>query len=107
MFDYAPAVLDPLLTDLGTKESGAASVPMPQVIKWERDARTISLIGSFLDMAVALSRKIIDEALAQEGLSQDTKDALQGVADLEQSKGMATLHLMSIASNMDANLKLL
>ena len=33
------------------------------------------------------------------------KDALQGVVDLEQSKGLATLHLMSIATNMDANFK--
>ena len=58
-------------------------------------------------MVVASSRKIITEAMAWEDLPREATDALQGLADLEQSKGMATLHLMSITSNMEANFKLL
>ena len=68
VFDYAPTTLDPSLMELGSKEPEAGSLPTAQVIKFERDARTVSLIGSFLDMAVASSRKIITETMAREDM---------------------------------------
>ena len=42
VFDYALAILNPFLTELGSKESESATLPMAQVIKFERDARTVS-----------------------------------------------------------------
>ena len=39
-------------------------------------------------------------------MSQWAKDALQGVTDLEQSRGHAAFYLLSLASTFDANLKL-
>ena len=47
---------------------------MAQVVKFERDMQTISLIGSFLDMAVASSRKILTEATAWGDLPREAKD---------------------------------
>ena len=69
----------------------------------------MSLIGSFLDMTGALSGRIIEKALKNEtpGLPQEARDALQGVADLEHSRGLAVLHLLSVSLTLDANLKLL
>ena len=52
------------------------------VVKFERDAQTISLIRLFLDMMVASPRKLIAEALKEEALSQEAK----GVADLKHSR---------------------
>ena len=71
IFDYAPAILDPLLSDLGVKESDLDTLPMAQVIMFERDAQTVPLIGLFLNMTVALSKKIIEEALAQEDIKRN------------------------------------
>ena len=42
----------------------------------------MSLIGSFLDLTGAAFGRIIEEALKQESLPQEARDALQGVADL-------------------------
>ena len=38
VFDYALAILDPLLSDLGDKESNSATLSMAQVIMFERDS---------------------------------------------------------------------
>ena len=51
--------------------------------------------------------RIIEEALRNKDLPQEAKDALQDVADLERSKGHAVLHLMTLASTLDAKMKLL
>ena len=75
-FDYTPCNLDPILSDLGVKESESSPLPTLQVVKFERDAQTLSLIGSFLDMMVASTGRIIQEALKQESLPQEAKDAL-------------------------------
>ena len=50
---------------------------------------------------------LIKEAMEEESLSQRAKDALKGMADLEQSRGHAAFHLLLLASAFDANLKLL
>ena len=67
----------------------------------------MSLIGLFLDMTGASSGRIIEEVLKNESLPQEAKDALQGVADLERSRALAVLHLLSILSTLDTNLKLM
>ena len=75
--------------------------------RFEHDARTMSLVSSFMDMTGVAADRIIGEALKNQDLPQEAKDALQGVADLEQSRGHAVLHLLTLASTLDANLKLL
>ena len=65
----------------------------------------MSLVASFMDMMGAAVGRI-KEAM-EESLSQRAKDALQSVTDLEQSRGHAAFHLLSLASSFDANLKLL
>ena len=74
-YRYVPASLNPLLADLGVKEAEYAKIPTSQVIRFERDAQTMSLIGSFLDMMGASSGRIIEEALKNESLPQEAKDA--------------------------------
>ena len=46
----------------------------------------MSLVASFLDMSGTSASKIIDEALRNESLLQEAKEALRGVADLEWSR---------------------
>ena len=58
----------------------------------------MSLVASFMVMTGATAGRIIDEALCKEDLPQEARDALQGVADLEMSRGHVMLHLMSLAS---------
>ena len=65
------------------------------------------MVGSFIDMMGAAAGRIIAEAMEDESLSQRVKDTLQGLADLEQSRGPAAFHILSLASTFDANLKLL
>ena len=45
--------------------------------------------------------------MEEESLSQRAKDALQGVANLEQSRDHVEFHLLSLALTFDANLNLL
>ena len=52
-------------------------------MRFEKDARTMSLIGSFLDMIGASAVKLIKE---DKTLSQRTRDSLTGLADLEVSR---------------------
>ena len=56
-FDYAPAIIDPFLTDLGVKEAEQLKLPMSQVHRIECDARTMSLVASFLDMSRPLQAR--------------------------------------------------
>ena len=60
-----------------------------------------------MDMTGAMAGRIISEVMEEEFLSQRAKDALRVVADLEQSRGHAAFHLLSLAASFDANLKLL
>ena len=67
---------------------------MSTLVKFERDSRTMSLVASFMDMIGAATGRIIKETMEEESLSQQAKDALQGMADLEQSRGHAAFHLL-------------
>ena len=67
----------------------------------------MSLEASFLDMTGSSAGMIFEEAAGIEGLPQDTKDALQGLVNLERSRGHVVLHLLSLASTLDPNVKLL
>ena len=67
----------------------------------------MSLVGSFMDMSGAGASRIIKETLEDESLPQRDRDALQGLADLEISRGHAAFHILSLASTLNANLKLL
>ena len=69
-FDYAPASIDQVLVDRGVKEPEERKIPTSTLIRLEKDARTMSLIGSFSDMLGASSRKLIDETLEDESLPQ-------------------------------------
>ena len=60
-----------------------------------------------MDMTGTAAGRIIAEALRNEHPPQEAKDTLQGVADLEQSRRHAVLHLLMLASTLGANLKLL
>ena len=93
--------------DRGIREGDEQKVSTSQLVRFERDARTMSLVSSFMDMTGATANRIIEEALWNKDLPQEAKDALQGVADLEQSRGHAVLHLMRLVSTLGANMKLL
>ena len=67
----------------------------------------MSLVASFLDMSGAVAIKVLEEASQNQELPRETKDMLQCCADLEWSKGHAVLHLLSLSSTLDANMKLL
>ena len=101
-FDYTPATVDTILTDRGVKEPEERKV----ATAFERDARTMSLISSFSDMAGAVSDRIIKEAL-QDDFPQRFKDILTSLADMEVSRGHTSYHSLALASTLDANLKLL
>ena len=58
-------------------------------------------------MTGAAMGRIIEEVLHKKDLLQEARDALHGVADLEQSRGHAVLHLMTLALTLNANMKLL
>ena len=88
-FDYAPASLDPVLVELGVKERESLKFPLAHALHFERDARTMSLIASFLDMSGASACKVLEEASQNQELPKEAKDALQWLADLEQSRGHA------------------
>ena len=49
-FDYAPASLDSVLVDHGGKGPEERKVTTATLVQFEKDARTMSLIGSFSDM---------------------------------------------------------
>ena len=93
--------------DRGVEEGDEQKVPTSLLVMFERDARTRSLVSSFMDMTRASAGRIIEEALHNKDLPQEARDALQGMADLEWSRGHAVLHLMTLASTLDANMKLL
>ena len=57
-------------------------------------------------MSGASAGRILEEASRNDGLPQEAKDALQGLAGLEWFRGHAVLHLMSLSSTLDANMKL-
>ena len=95
-FDYTPASLDSILVDRGVKEPDERKVSMSTLVRFERDSRTMSLVASFMDMMGAAAGRIISEAMEEESLSQRAKDALQGVADLEKSRGHAAFHFFSL-----------
>ena len=88
-FDYAPSSLDPVLVDRHVKEPDDHKLPNLLLTQFERDARTIYLVSSFMDMTGAAAGRIVVEALRNEHLPQEAKHALQGVGDLEQTRGHA------------------
>ena len=75
-FDYALAALAPIPVDGGVKEPDERKINTATLVRFERDARTMSLIGSFIDMTGASASRIIAEALEDESLSQWARDAL-------------------------------
>ena len=58
-------------------------------------------------MAAAAARTIIKEALESLDLDTRLRDTFQGLLDMEESRGHATLHAMQVVSIVDANIKLL
>ena len=97
-YDYAPATLDPILTDRGVKEPEERKIATATLVRFERDARTLALISSFADMAGVSAAKVIKEALEEKDLSQRVKDALSSLADMEVSRGHATYHSLALSS---------
>ena len=77
---------------------------LSQALQIKRDTRKVA---SFFDMSGASAGRILEEASWNEELPQEAKDALQGLADLERSRGHAVLHLLLILSTLDVNMKLL
>ena len=75
-FDYAPATLDSVLVDRGVKEPENHKLPTSLLTRFERDARTVSLVSSFMDMSGAVAGRILAEAMKEETLSQGARNAL-------------------------------
>ena len=88
-FDYAPASIDQVLVDRGVKEPEERKIPTSTLARFEKDARTMSLIGSFWDMLGASSMTLIKETLEDESLPKRARGALTGLKDLESSRGFA------------------
>ena len=86
-FEYTPASLDPIVVKLGVKEKESLKVPLSQALHIERDARTMSLIASFLDMSRTSASRVLEEASQNKELRKEAKDTLQCLADLEWSRG--------------------
>ena len=59
------------------------------------------LIASFLDMSGASACKVLEEMSQNQELPKEAKDAFQCLADLEQSRGHAVLHMLSLSTTMD------
>ena len=74
-FDYPPASFDSVLVDRGVKKPEDHKLPTSLLTWCERDARTMSLVSSCMDMAKAAAGRIIAEALKD-------KDLLQGATPL-------------------------
>ena len=67
-FDYAPSSLNPVLVDRGVKEPEDQRRPNSVLTRFERDARTMSLVSSFMDMTGAAAGRIIAEVFKNEDL---------------------------------------
>ena len=67
----------------------------------------MSLIGSFSDMMGASSMRVIKETLEDDALPKWARGALTGLKDMEVSRGFAIFHTLTLASTLDANVKLL
>ena len=106
-FDYAPALLDTVLVNRGVKEPKERKVTTATLVQFEKDARTMPLIGSFSEMMGASSSRLIKETLEDETLSKRTRDVLTGLVDMEVSHGFAAFYALMLASTLDANAKLL
>ena len=106
-FDYVPASLDSILIDRGVKEPEERKLNTATLIRFERDARTLTLVGSFSDMAGTTASRVIDETLTDDSLSQQTRDVLNVLVDLDASRGNATFHTLLLSCTSDANVKLL
>ena len=98
-FDFAPAALDPFLTDRAIKEPDEAKIQTSTLLKLEKDACTLSLIASFSDVMGASAKKLAGEALREPELPQSTKDRLQTL-DLEQSRGKAVSHALLLMNTV-------
>ena len=96
--NYVPASLDSILQDRGVKEPDERKIATATIVKFKQNSRTMSWVASFLDMIEAAAGRMINEAMEEESLFQWAKDALQGVANLEQSRGHAAFHLLLLAS---------
>ena len=96
-FDYDPASIDTVLADRAVKELEERMVSTTTLVHFEKDTRTMSIIGSFSDMIRASVVKHINETLEDKTLSQQTRDGLTGLADLEVSRGYASFHALTLA----------
>ena len=105
-FDFAPATLDPLFTDMGIRERDHVKIPTKHVARGEKDARTTSLIASFLDTSGSTASKLIQDTLSKPLTVEGLEKTLRTVGDLEKFRGRAVEHLLGIASVTDANFKL-
>ena len=72
-----------VLVDRGVKELEDCKLSTSIVVRFERDARTMSLVSSFVDMMGAASSRSATEDLKDETLSQGTRDIIQGMVDLD------------------------
>ena len=62
---------------------------------------------TFLDCSGAISTRLLEEAMLEEGASEGTCRLVGTLLDLERSQGRAVGHLLSGAITMDCNMKLL
>ena len=106
-YDSVPATLDPQLKDREVKEPEEDKMALSTICQLEKDTRTLSLVNSFSDILGAVARKLLQESLDNPTMSKEAREGFQAALDLEKSRGKATFHSLSIATALDANLKLI
>ena len=67
----------------------------------------MTMIGSFLDCLDATSTRLLEEAILEEGASEDTCRLVGMLLELECSRGQAVGHLLMGAITMHCNMQLL
>ena len=81
-FDYASASVNPTLPDMGRKERENPSILLSHLLRYTRDARTMSLMSSFLDMSRASAGRILREAMTNQDLPDEARDLFQCLIDI-------------------------
>ena len=98
--------MNPSLIDVGHKEWECLSVLLSHLHRFKCDARTMSLVLSFLDMSDASTGRILQEVMKNPALLEEARKTFQCPIDMECSQGQAVHHLFLLTTVLDTNVKM-
>ena len=73
IFNFAASNIDALLKVRNVREAKFVSVPLNTVQWFEKDARVVTMVGSFLDCSDATSTRLLKEVSCDESASEGTQ----------------------------------